>query len=688
MLAAAFISLAVGSANAQLTLTPSTGFEVTWDGNDGDFYDNVSVPASAPDNAALAGTAFAADDPGAFPVPHVVSNLNDGFYGNSSSHINGNGGISMGVSFDAEVEIVAIAWSRDNGTPEGATPPAGQGDCCGGQLIDRVLGLYTLQFTTVANPDATTPEGDWTTLATLDYGAAEDAEPGGGFTPWLRHQYAVATDGGGPVGATGIRILLPETGIAIDEIEVYLDGDNPIPRLRPLQEGGVIEADNLAATGAAFAKDSLAGRAVAALNDQDFGDASAWVGDTPDSFAGISLGSAPGEIRSFAFGRDNTGVQLDRALGEYFVQVTTAADPDETTPDVEWSTIGRILYELGDPEDPHLRHRFNITAVMATGIRLLTPDGAAIDELEVYADAYIPPVPPPLTITAADGFSATWDGNDGDFFDPVAPPDGALVPDNVALAANGGVPFASADSLHFPPHAIANLNDGFYGNANSHINGQGDIPAFMGIALPTAVELSAVAWGRDNGNGAVDDSDPGTDCCGGQTDDRTIGAYTLQFTTVTSPDATTPDDDWTTIAEFNYTGGPGTDNQIGGDFTEWLRHQYEISTSGGAPILATGVRILLPDIGVAIDEIELYGSSSMGPFEITAVTYNSETNEIELTFNSRPGEFYRLTASTDLVNWIEIDDGIVGAAGATSTTVQDTSTEPGTARRYFRIEEF
>jgi len=683
MVAATLLMLTMPAVKAQLTITSAAGFEVAWNGNDGEFFDNVSLPAPAPANAALTGTAFAADNPSAHPVPHVVTNLNDGFYGNTSAHINGKGGLFMGIALPAEVNLAAVAWGRDNGTPEGGAP----GDCCGGQLTDRVTGLYTLQVTTVANPDATTPDADWMTLATLDYGLAEDNEPGGGFTPWLRHQFAISTDGGEPIAATGLRILLPSTGVAIDEIELYVAGDIEVPVLSPLQAGGEIATDNLAATATAFAKDTLAGRTIAALNDQTFGDGSSWAGATPDSFAGLNLGAVPAKIRSIAFGRDNSDTRKDRVLGEYSLQTTDVANPDETTPEGSWITIAKIVYAEGTPANPHLRHRFNFSLVTATGIRLLTPDGAAIDEFEVYEDFYVPPSPSALTITAAAGYQATWDGNDGDFFDATAPPDGAKVPDNLALASNGGVPFASSESA-FSVHAIAYLNDGFYGNANSHINSQGMSPAFMGVAFPSAVRVSAIAWGRDNGNGAVDGGAPGTDCCGGQLSDRVLGNYTLQFTTATSPGAGTPNEEWTTVADFNYTGGPGTDNVIGGLFTEWLRHQYEISADGGAPIIATGVRILVPDLQIAIDEIEVYGPGSTEPLAITEFSYDSGTGKVTLTFNSLPGKFYRLMASDDLVSWGEIDDGIVGAAEGTRTMVTNNSTAPGTVRRYFQIREF
>ena len=125
-----------------------------------------------------------------------------------------------------------------------------------------------------------------------------------------------------------------------------------------------------------------------------------------------------------------------------------------------------------------------------------------------------------IAITPSAGFNVTWDGNDGDFFDPAAPPAGAVVPDNLALAANGATAFGSSESPFVPAHAIAKLNDGFYGNSNSHINDAAPAVAFSGIALPASSELTAIAWGRDNGNGAFDDSFAGTDACGGQCDDR------------------------------------------------------------------------------------------------------------------------------------------------------------------------
>ena len=128
-----------------------------------------------------------------------------------------------------------------------------------------------------------------------------------------------------------------------------------------------------------------------------------------------------------------------------------------------------------------------------------------------------------LVIEAEPGWSIIWDGNDGDHFDPVAWEEGgAQVPDNLALASNGGIPFGSSelDPARFAFHVLPSLNNGTYGNQSSWISADGDEDKFVGIDLGGQFVFGRIAWGRDNGNGAFDDSDPGTDSCGGQCSDR------------------------------------------------------------------------------------------------------------------------------------------------------------------------
>ena len=187
-----------------------------------------------------------------------------------------------------------------------------------------------------------------------------------------------------------------------------------------------------------------------------------------------------------------------------------------------------------------------------------------------------------------------------------------MAPDNAALASNGGVAIGSSESPFVPTHQIVNLNDGFYGNNRSHINSANPAPAFSGVLLPTVSEIRSFAFGRDNGNGNWDDtmSPPGNDACGGQCDDRwglpgaglgaPAGTYTVQLTNNGGTS-------WFDIGTLAY-DGVGGDIAPGGAFTPWLRHEYEVSDAAGGPILANGLRLVLPGPAdnVAIDEIEIY----------------------------------------------------------------------------------
>lgn len=225
-----------------------------------------------------------------------------------------------------------------------------------------------------------------------------------------------------------------------------------------------------------------------------------------------------------------------------------------------------------------------------------------------------------VTITPAAGYTITWDGNDGVGFNPASP---APAPASLANAP-GAVAFTSSDLgplLSIPFHVAANLNDGLYGNANSWIGGDAPNP-YAAIRLAGLSTITSIAFGRDNGNGAFDDSSPGTDCCGGQLDDRSLGIYTLQITTVPSPDGTTADTGlaatgWESIGTLNYVSSE--DIAPGGAFSAHMRHEYSL----GAGVQATGFRFLVPATGVAtgtaIDEIEINGSPVPEPTAVFGV---------------------------------------------------------------------
>ena len=154
-----------------------------------------------PGNLAPAGTAFAKDVLAA-PPAHTIPHLNDGNYGNSFSWISDSGNSFAGINLGATpVAVNRIAFGRDN---------------LGG-FTDRAVDLYTIQYTTEANPtEATTA---WTDIGTVDYRA-------GGLVvanPALRHAFSFPT-----VQATGIRIVTLTIGTCIDEIELaFVDPGQP-----------------------------------------------------------------------------------------------------------------------------------------------------------------------------------------------------------------------------------------------------------------------------------------------------------------------------------------------------------------------------------------------------------------------------------------------------------------------------
>jgi hypothetical protein len=98
-----------------------------------------------------------------------------------------------------------------------------------------------------------------------------------------------------------------------------------------------------------------------------------------------------------AFGRDNGGEAqqyTDRYVGQYVLQYTRVPNPNASTPDTDWITIGEFNY-LGIPaadSTGYLRHLYTFDRINdVTGIRILTISAAGwgnlicIDEIEVGA---------------------------------------------------------------------------------------------------------------------------------------------------------------------------------------------------------------------------------------------------------------------------------------------------------------
>jgi len=626
-----------------IEITPASGFAIAWDRNEGNF-STPANPAPVPVNDASTSrgaTPFTSTDLGsAIGVPfHRAVNLNDGLYGNANSwipnFIGGDGAPMGGINFGRRLLLRNVAWGRDNGNVAG--------DCCGGTLTDRALGVYVVQVTTMANPGidtpeacGPTPEAGWVTVGTIHYKANNPTY----FNSHLRHRFDL-TQNGTPIPATAIRIKVPNANSDLDEIEVNANIaiENLAVRITNApgltitwdgNDGGFSAAAPpanraLASEGTTPFTSSDLGpvlgipfhRAVN-LNDGLYGNANSWISangiggaSDPDPFAGLNFGASVA-ITNIAWSRDNTPAPpyLDRTLDTYRLQFTTVAAPDATTPytgdaATGWQDVGTVTYASAAPGffTPYVRHRFDLAEggapLNATGLRIKVGSGSTdIDEIEVNTATAAPAAPGPLALNPVTGYNITWDGNDGHYNNPAVI---AAPPENRALATAGTTAFTSTDlgpAIGVSFHVAANLNDGLYGNANSWIpNFVGGDPApFAGLNFNGTVAITNLAWSRDNGNVAAD-------CCGGTATDRVLGLYAIQFTAVASPDGSTAETGdastgWEEIATVEYRRAEPP------DFNPHLRHRFEVA-AGGEPILATGLRIKVPNANSDIDEIEV-----------------------------------------------------------------------------------
>ncbi len=342
--------------------------------------------------------------------------------------------------------------------------------------------------------------------------------------------------------------------------------------------GGTVGAGNYATLPgtAAFGLNEIGGgtlpqHKIPNVRDGIFGNNNSWIGDTNNSFIGLNFGATAMPVGRIAWGRDNTNTGFaDRTIGLFTVEYTQVPNPGAGTavtgnPLTGWASVGTMNYltqgVLGSPLSMSLRHEWSFPSVNATGLRLTAPgssfaNGSCIDELEAYT-------------ASAPKFGLVTTGGTMDVATNIGLTSTAFAKD---LINNGG----------FPAHTIPNINDGLYGNGESWIGNSE--ASFAGLDFNGSFTVNRFAFGRDN----LD--------AGGLTD-RSGGTYRLQYTTVSHPDATTPDANWITVGELYY-------DHNGADTAD--RHEYSF-----APVTATGMRLFVSGNGVgsgnAIDEFEVYG---------------------------------------------------------------------------------
>ena len=87
-------------------------------------------------------------------------------------------------------------------------------------------------------------------------------------------------------------------------------------------------------------------------------------------------------------------------------------------------------------------------------------------------------------------------------------------------------------------------------------------------------------------------------------------------------------------------------------------------------------------------ELEFFGITDTRPFQITAISYDPDTDMISITWPSREGQTYALFFDTDLGEFeSDADDGIPAATGADYTTFTLPNPSPGSPRVFFRVSE-
>jgi hypothetical protein len=144
---------------------------------------------------------------------------------------------------------------------------------------------------------------------------------------------------------------------------------------------------------------------------------------------------------------------------------------------------------------------------------------------------------------------------------------------NLAFAAT---PFASTliNGDGYGVHAIADINDGVYGNSSSWIGEEGIALEWVGLTFSSPITVSAIAFGRDNT---------------GTFEDRHREIHTFQYSTDNGGI-------WQSVGHFDYFSSAAP--------TLWLRHLYNLNTPVSG---VTDVRMVAFG-GMAYDELEVYAS--------------------------------------------------------------------------------
>jgi len=143
-------------------------------------------------------------------------------------------------------------------------------------------------------------------------------------------------------------------------------------------------------------------------------------------------------------------------------------------------------------------------------------------------------------------------------------------------------------------------------------------------------------------------------------------------------------------------GGTRTLAQANGTVNEPVSGTYDLTGIG--PTRYLGIQILSNHGGNRVGFAHVVLLSAAGPaqgLEIVEIDVSEyAADRIGITWRSRPGQMYGLNVSSDLTNWLEVSDNLIGEAGQETTTFVDVdSGGAGTPaiseqpRRYYQIFE-
>lgn len=147
-----------------------------------------------------------------------------------------------------------------------------------------------------------------------------------------------------------------------------------------------------------------------------------------------------------------------------------------------------------------------------------------------------------------------------------------------------------------------------------------------------------------------------------------------------------------TDKEWTVTGGTADPSVLKVNFQDALVNNETFALVYDITATETGTFQVTNTDGLPQSAINGFKLESLGvtaPLEITAMAYSSGDSMLTLTWNSREGALYALKFSTDLKDWdSDIEDGIIGDAGSTTTKTFDLSeaAPAGVENLFFRIE--